>query len=40
MTKKKYHNKTELSKYIWDLKEKNQNFTMKWSIVEHAAAFA
>jgi hypothetical protein len=36
---KKYSNKTELSKYIWKLKENNQNYTIKWSILKHAISY-
>ena len=31
-------NSTELSKYIWSLKDKNINYNLKWSIVTHAPA--
>ena len=30
---KKDSNKTELSKHIWKLKENNQDYTIKWSIL-------
>ena len=36
---RKYSNETELSKYIWDLKSKNQSFSIKWTIVKRAAAY-
>ena len=32
-------NETELSKYIWNLKTKNRDFEIKWSIIKHAAAY-
>jgi alcohol dehydrogenase YqhD (iron-dependent ADH family) len=31
---KKDSNKTELSKHIWKLKENNQDYTIKWSIIK------
>ena len=36
---KKYANETELSKYIWDLKEKERVFTIKWEILKRAAIY-
>jgi hypothetical protein len=33
---KKYSNDTELSKYIWNLKENGQDFDVTWSILKHA----
>ena len=36
---KKYANETELSKYIWDLKEKERVFTIKWEILERVATY-
>ena len=31
---KKYSNETELSKYVWRLKENNTDYTIKWSIIK------
>jgi hypothetical protein len=31
-----YRNNTELSKYVWNLKEKQQDFTINWSILKRA----
>ena len=36
---KKYANETELSKYIWTLKNNNHNFTIKWSVLKHAFSY-
>ena len=36
---KKDSNKTELSKHIWKLKEYNQDYTIKWSILKHAISY-
>ena len=36
---KKDSNKTELSKHIWKLKENNQDYTIKWSIIKHAISY-
>ena len=36
---KKYANETELSKYIWYIKEKKRVFTMKWEILERATTY-
>ena len=30
---------TELSKYIWELKDNNQPYEINWSIAQHAAAY-
>ena len=38
-SKKSYENSTELSKYIWKLKSKQQTFTTKWAILSSAAAY-
>ena len=35
---KKYASSTALSKYIWDLKEKDTNYSTKWSILKRASA--
>ena len=34
VTHKKYSKDTELSKYIWELKENNIDFKVKWSILK------
>ena len=36
---KKDSNKTELSKHIWKLKENNQDYTIKRSILKHAISY-
>ena len=36
---KKYANETELSKYIWDLKEKERVFTIKWEFWKRVATY-
>ena len=33
----RYSSETELSKYIWDLKKKKQDFTINWSILKRVA---
>ena len=33
-------NETELSKHIWNLKEKKRNFTITWSILKHANSYS
>ena len=38
-THRKLSNSTELSKYIWQLKERNINFTTKWSIIARARPY-
>ena len=35
---KKYSNDTELSKYIWKLKENKQDFDITWSILKRAVS--
>ena len=30
---KGHEKKTELSKYVWELKDKGEDFTIKWSVV-------
>ena len=35
----KYEKETELLKYIWDLKRKNKDFTIKWPIMKRAPAY-
>ena len=34
-----YKNSTELSKYVWDLKCKSEDFTIDWSISDRARAY-
>ena len=36
----KYSNRTELSKYIWDLKKEGTNFNISWSICRRAPAYS
>ena len=36
---RKYATDTELSKYIWDLKDKNANFKIQWSIIKNASSY-
>ena len=36
----KYENSTELSKYIWHLKRNNDNFNIKWSIIQRSQAYS
>ena len=33
---KTYANETELSKFVWELKEKKQDFAIEWAILKHA----
>jgi hypothetical protein len=35
-----YRNNTELSKYVWNLKEKQQDFTINWSILKRTASYS
>ena len=39
ITHRKLSNSTELSKYIWQLKDSNTNFTTKWSIIARACPY-
>ena len=34
-----YKNNTELSKYVWDLKRKSEDFTINWSVSDRARAY-
>ena len=34
-----YKNSTELSKYVWDLKRRSEDFTIDWSISDRARAY-
>lgn len=36
--KKKKRNDTELSKYLWELKEKTEEFAISWKILAKAKA--
>ena len=38
-TNEKKKNDTELSKYMWQLKEKKKEFTITWKIIEKARAY-
>ena len=38
-TSQRYRNATTLSIFIWDLKEKNINFNLKWKKIDQAASF-
>ena len=38
-THKKYSNETEVSKYVWHLKENNTDFTIKWSIIKNPISY-
>ena len=35
----RYKNDTELSKYIWELKSNDRDYTLKWSILKRAGAY-
>ena len=34
-----YEKKTELSKYVWNLKDKSEDFTIKWSVAAKASPY-
>ena len=36
----RYRNSTELSKYVWGLKDKKVNYRIKWRIVRHARSYS
>ena len=36
----KKQNDTELSKYLWELKKKNEEFTVSWKILAKARAYS
>ena len=36
---RKYTNSTELSKYIWKLRDNNQHFNIKWTIISRARPY-
>ena len=38
-THRKLSNSSELSKYIWQLKDSNTSFTTKWSIIARARPY-
>ena len=35
-----YRYSTELSKYVWDLKEREREFSIQWSILKRAACYS
>ena len=35
----KYANRTELAKHVWKLKDNNENYKIKWSIISSASAY-
>ena len=37
---RKYTNSTELSKYIWKLRDNNQDFNIKWTIISRARPYS
>ena len=39
-TNDKYEKETELSKHVWNLKKSNKQYSISWSIIKRAAAFA
>ncbi|KAJ8029039.1 hypothetical protein HOLleu_28333 [Holothuria leucospilota] len=39
-TKEKYRNQTELSKYVWTLKNSNTDFKIHWKILAHAPSYS
>jgi len=39
MRNEDYRNATELSKYVWRLKDESKPYTLKWRISEHAKAY-
>ena len=36
---KGHEKKTELSKYVWELKDKGEDFTIKWSVAAKASPY-
>ena len=36
---RRYEKDTELSKYIWELKDQNKNFEIKWSIYRKSCGY-
>ena len=36
---KGHEKKTELSKYVWEVKDKGDNFTIKWSVAAKASRY-
>ena len=36
---KGHEKKTELSKYVWELKDKGEDFNIKWSIAAKASPY-
>ena len=39
-SKIEYRNSTELSKYVWDLKERERDFTIQWSTLKRANSYS
>ena len=39
MRHRKYHNSTELSKYVWKLKDEDKEYDIEWSVHRKAAAY-
>ena len=39
-SKIEYRNSTELSKYAWDLKERERDFTIQWSILKRENSYS
>ena len=39
-SKMEYRNSTELSKYVWDLKEREREFLIQWSILKRTACYS
>ena len=39
-TNDKYEKETKLSKHVWNLKKSNKQYSISWSIINRAAAFA
>ena len=38
--KEEYETKTELSKYIWQLKRENKPYTIKWKIMQNTPGYS
>ncbi len=38
-THKKYSNETEFSKYVWHLKQNNNDFNINWSILKNSISY-
>ena len=37
--KRKLQDETTLSSHVWDLKDKNENFEIKWKVIDRASEF-